>query len=320
MSTSSTPAVAALRAGARWLGPPAEPRDARVAAGLLWYALLLVALRIGAVAFGLLMAAVAVLGAWQAVEVRCRADTRTPVRAGSRSRAPLGEAHRLPASALAGAVALAGVFDARLAGAVIAAAVVISFIVVGALRPGAKDSGTSAPSTEGGPPLLARAGVLMRTWMHVGVAAACASAVAQYSLGAALVLVTAAAAYDAGSYVNAVPREPGLRGPLAGVIAAAAAIFAMTGFSVPPFAPDDAARFVVVAALTLPLGPAIARPITVAALRSAVEPADDDAGSPPADAPKRRGHPVHTEWAVRRLDSLTLTALGWMWGLGIVTI
>ncbi|WP_428115730.1 hypothetical protein [Candidatus Poriferisodalis sp.] len=320
MTTSLTPAAAALRAVARWLGPPTEPRDARVTAGLLWYATLLVALRIGALAFGLLMTAIAVLGAWQAVVVRCRAHGAATPRAGSKSPAPLSEAHRLPACALAGAVALAGVFNTRLAGAVIAAAVGISFVVVGALRPGSGPSGTSAPPSGATPNVLARAGVLMRTWMHVGVAAACAAAVARYSLGSALVLVSAAAAYDAGAHANAAPRVWGLRGPLAGVIAAAAAIFALTGLSVPPFAPDDAARFVVVAALTLPLGPAIARPVTVAALRSPVGPADHAKAAPLADADRRWGHPLHTEWAVRRLDSLTLTALGWMWGLGIVTI
>ncbi len=309
-----------MRAAARWLGPPTERRDARIPAGLLWYATLLAALRFGALAFGLLMTAIAMLGAWQAVVVRCRAHAGTATDAGSESPAPLSEAHCLPASALAGAVALAGAFNTRLAGAVIAAAVGISFIVVGALRPGSRGSGTSEASAGRGPPVLARSGVLMRTWMHVGVAAACASAVARYSLGAALVLVTASAAYDAGSYVNSVPRVSGLRGPLAGVIAAAAAIFAMTGLSVPPFAPDDAARFVVMAALTLPLGPAIARPVTVAALRSPAAPQDHATAAPPVDGDRRWGHPLHTEWAVRRLDSLTLTALGWMWGLGIVAI
>lgn len=348
MASSQTPPAAVLRAVALWLGPRVEPGRASIGLGLAWYATLLVALRAGAATFGVLLAVVAVFGAQQAV-VTCSGADVGPAGADTKTSTPsqtsisprhsqvwssLSLAYRFPAAALAGAVALAGVINTRLAGAVIAAAIGTSFVVVAMLRPGRK----GAPASLGHDRrtgMLARAAVLMRTWLHVGVAAACAAAVARHSLGAALVLVTATGAYDAGAYLTAAGRPPGFRGPLVGVFTAAAVIFACTGASVPPFAPSDALRFAIVAALTLPLSTAIARPVTAGALDSRPVPAHlqdaSGAGPPQAPIPRRRrigglagrlfnSNRVNSEWAVRRLDSLTLTALGWMWGLGLIAV
>ena len=184
------------------------------------------------------------------------------------------------------------------------AAVIASFIVVGLLQGGRGAARGARPRQDLPPATLARTGLLVRCWMQVGVAAACAAAVARYSSGAALVLVAAAASYDAGAYLTAAERRPGLRGPLVGAVAAAAAVFALTGVSVPPFAPADAIGYGVIAALTLPLGPALARTIIA-----------------PAEHSGRRGlERLHSPWAVRRLDSLSITALAWMWGLGLLVI
>ena len=314
-----------------WLGPAVALRDASIGAGFLWYAALVGAIWAGALTFGLLMTVIAVLGAWQAASVR-GADAMSEPDGDDvpASFATLEVSHRLPAAALAGAVAFAGVLDTRLVGAVLGAAVIASFIVVGALRAGRSGAGATAGDNALPPAVLARAGLLIRTWMLVGVAAACSAAIARYSLGAALVLVTAAAAYDAGAHVTAAGRPPGVRGPFVGVVAAVIAIFALTGLSVPPFAPSDVIEFGALAALTLPVGPAVARPITAFAARPRRRladspnpvnqaPADSRAGQRPR-ARERVWLRLSGEWAVRRIDSLSLTALAWMWGLGLLAV
>ena len=287
--------------------------------------------------FGLAVSAVAAGGAWQAASVRSSFDaTPRASRDQTGTTGVRGEArYRLPAAALAGAVGLAGVVDTRLAGAVLGAAIMASFIVVGLLGGDRSAPRGARPRRDLSPAMLARTGLLVRCWMQVGVAAACAAAVARYSLGAALVLIAAAASYDAGAYVTAAERRPGLRGPFVGAVAAVAAVFALTGVSVPPFAPADAVRYGVVAALTLPLGPAMARTITTPADRSDVRSADartPEARTPaspatgdPAEHSGRRGlermqSRLRAPWAVRRLDSLSITSLAWMWGLGLLAI
>ncbi len=315
-----------------WLGPAVALPDASIGAGFLWYAALVGAIWAGALTFGLLMTAIAVLGAWQAASIRGGADAMSQPDGDDTPAvfATLEVNHRLPAAALAGAVGFAGVLDTRLAGAVLGAAIIASFIVVGALRAARNGAGATASEDALPPAVLARAGLLIRTWMHVGVAAACSAAIARYSLGAALVLVTAAAAYDAGAHVTAAGRPPGVRGPFVGVVAAVIAIFALTGLSVPPFAPSDVIEFGALAALTLPIGPAVARPITAFAARPRHRladspnpvnqaPADSRAGQRPR-ARERVWLRLSGEWAVRRIDSLGLTALAWMWGLGLLAV
>ena len=317
-------------AAAQWLGPAVALSDAGIGAGLIWFAALIGALRAGAAAFGLAMTATAMLGAWQAASVRGRAEAPRPSAGIEGVSAPptLPRSHRLPAAALAGAVGFAGVLDTRLAGAVVGAALLASFIVVGALRPRCPVAAASAEPT---PPLpiLVGAGLLIRTWMQVGVTAACSAAVARYSLGGALVLVSAAAAYDAGAHLSAAGRSPGLQGPLVGAVAAAVAVFGLTGLSVPPFAPSDALTFGVLAAVTLPLGPAVARPNTALAARRGQAPSEAPDSAVRADAGaawaalgwhERIWRRMTGEWAVRRLDSLSVAALAWMWGLGLLAI
>lgn len=329
------PARPRTSTAAQWLGPAVALGDATISGGLIWFAGLIGALWAGAVTFGVAMTAVAMLGAWQAAGVRSRAGATHPSSSGTRTRPQVAESpvlpqsHRLPAAALAGAVGFAGVLDTRLAGVVVGAAVAASFIVVAALRP--RRPRVAVPGGQASPlRFLAGAGLLVRTWMQVGVASACLAAVARYSLGAALVLVSAAAVYDASAHLSASGRQPGLRGPLMGAVAAVIAVFALTGLSVPPFAPTDVIKFGVVAALTLPLGPALARPNTLFAARrehlQADEPnansrlAADRGATEPAGALGRARQRLAGEWAVRRLDSLSVTALAWMWGLGLLAI
>lgn len=301
------PARPRTSAVAQWLGPAVALGDASIGAGLLWFAALIGALWAGAVTFGLTMTAIAMLAGWQAASARGpAAPTRQSSSGDVSAAAPvLPPSHRLPAAVLAAAVGFAGVLDTRLAGAVVGAAALASFIVVAALRP-RHSSGANRPAGHALPlPVLAAAGLLIRSWMQVGIAAACSAAVARYSLGAALVLVCATAAYDASAHLSASGRPPGLRGPSAGVTGAALAIFALTGLSVPPFAPSDVIGFGVLAVLTLPLGPALARPNTA---------------SDTPDGPRRAWRRLTREWAVRRLDSLSVTALAWMWALGLLAI
>lgn len=298
----------------------------------MWLAALIAALWASAAVFGLAVSAVAALGAWQVAGVRSGIDEASRTRATQTGAAAVegDPRHRLPAAVLAGAVGFAGVFDTRLAGAVLGAAVVASFIVVSTLG-GSHPAGGNARPRRGVPPsVLARAGLLVRCWMQVGVAAACAAAVARYSTGAALVLVSAAACYDAGAYVTAADRRPGLRGPVAGVAVAVVAVFALTGVSVPPFSPSDVIRYGALAALTLPLGPALARSVTVGEARLGMRPPGAPAtANPVAGGPAEGGRRtalqrtrsrLGTPWAVRRLDSLSVTAPAWMWGLGLLVI
>lgn len=320
-------------AAAQWLGPAVGAGDASILAGLIWFAALIGAVWAGALAFGLLMTATATLGAWQAVAVRshARAAEAQPRRSDGPSDAvPLHPSHRLPAAALAGAVGCAGILDTRLAGAVIAAAVAASFIVVGALRTGGRSAGAARRAPGLPASVVVRAGWFIRAWAQAGVAAACSAAIARHSLGAALMLVIAASAFDAGAYVTAAGRPAGVRGPLVGAVAAASVVFALTGLSVPPFAPSDAIRFGVLAVLALPLGPAAARSMTAFARRPRHQPADssgevrpsrsDASAARGAGGQRRAGTRLVEEWAVRRLDSLSVSSLAWMWGLGLLTV
>ncbi|WP_419842552.1 hypothetical protein [Candidatus Poriferisodalis sp.] len=342
------PAQRRISAAAQWLGPAVALRDASISAGLIWFVALLAALGAGAATFGFAVTGIAMLAAWQAAG----APRGSPNGDAACAARLLPVSYRAPAGVLAGALGSAAVLDTRLAGAVVVAAIAANLLVAIALRlqpstgpaqaasaasrvhqadsadrapPAvAADPTSPAASAVGGvpQPVLVRARWLMCTWLQVGTAAACAAAVARYSLGAALVLVCAAGAYDAGAHLSAAGRPLGLRGPLAGAVAAAIAIFALTGLSVPPFAPDDAVKFGAIAVLTLPLGPAIARPITALASRPA--PRGGDGWDRPVSASSSRRRDAWQrmigEWAVRRLDSLSVTALAWMWGLGLVPI
>ena len=323
---------ASLPAAVLWIGPAVALGDATISAGLIWFGVLIGALWAGALTFGLTMTAIAMVGAWQATSVRSstNAPRSSPGAGGASAQPTLHPSYRLPAAALAGAVGFAGVLDTRLAGAVLGAAVVASFIVVGALKPGRSGTNTLSADHSSPGPFLARAGLLVRTWMQVGVTAACAAAVARYSLGAALVFVSAAAIYDAGNHLSAAGRPPSVRGPLVGVVAAGIAIFALTGLSVPPFAPTDVIRFGLLAAVTLPLGPAIARTNTAIAARPRErlrDGADAASRSAVGRSESRLAGGLHRarqrlrgEWAVRRIDSLSVTALAWMWGLGLLNV
>lgn len=317
-----------------WLAPAVGSGDASILAGLIWFAALIGAVWAGALAFGLLMTATATLGAWQAVAVRSQAGAvEAQQRRGvdpPHDAVPLHPSHRLPAAALAGVVGCAGVLDTRLAGAVIAAAVAASFIVVGALRTGGRAAGAARNAPALPAAVVVRAGWFIRAWAQTGVAAACSAAISRHSLGAALMLVIAASAYDAGAYVTAAGRPAGVRGPLVGVAAAASVVFALTGLSVPPFAPSDAIRFGVLAVLALPLGPAAARSMTAFARRPRHQPADPSGEARPSrsDASAAQGAREHRragtrlaeEWAVRRIDSSSVASLAWMWGLGLLTV
>ncbi len=362
-----------------WLGPGVALRDASISAGLIWFVVQIGALRAGAETFGLTMTAIAMIAAWQSVGVTCSGPA--PRLLGPRSSAAevsaeeaaparpvLPASYRAPAAVLAGAIGCAGVLDTRLAGAVIGASIAVSVLVSSALQPPHSHT-SSAPKARQAPvsrvgvrriaaprfEIPAAAGIvrgylLIRAWMQVGVTAACLAAIAKYSLGAALVLVCAASAYDAGSHLSAAGQPPGLRGPLAGGVAAATVILALTGLSVPPFVPSDVVRFGAIAVLTLPLGPATARSNTALAARktSRLAHGSTQSGSTQSrsnqhgsneSGPKRTAQAddrdvassdvggsqgawqrARREWAVRRLDSLSVTALVWMWGLGLVSV
>lgn len=325
----TTPSRSYAQPGAalRWFGPAVGPADASVIAGLIWFAALVGALWVGALAFGLLVTATGALGAWQAAAVRSRPAAGAAQRrqAGQRQleALPLHHSHRLPAATLAGSVGCAAILDTRLAGAVTVAAVAASFIVVGALRTGGRAG--DAPSAVSA--VVVRAVWFIRAWAQVGIAAGCAAAIARHALGAALVLVIAASAYDAAAYVVAAGRSTGLRGQFAGMAAAACAVFALTGVSVPPLAPSDAVRFGALAAVACPLGPVLARSMTAFARRPTHLPAGASlpqrSAASAAHSGRRRRRAMarlDEEWAVRRIDSLSVASPAWMWALGLLAV
>ena len=111
-------------------------------------------------------------------------------------------------------------------------------------------------------------------------------ATARIELGAAVILVWLAGMFDAGSYLVGAGARRRLTGLVAGITGAVAVIYMAVQLAVPPLEPDTAWQYGVLAAVTLPLGPALA-----AALLS-------DRG-----------------WAVRRLDSLMVTGPLWAWSI-----
>ena len=140
-------------------------------------------------------------------------------------------------------------------------------------------------------PLFAAAGHTVAAAGLCGGAVAALVLLADYEIGAVIILVVLLMVYDASDYVVGSGADNGFEGPLAGALAigAVTAIFAVT--SAPPFRGVDIWSFAVLAAVACPAGQLMASAMLPTARSKAP--------------------------ALRRLDSLLLVAPAWAGLVGL---
>ena len=310
---------------------------------LLWFAAQLVALASNAIAFGILLGVVAGLGGFQNADRRSSAGRRglssqpagrPAARSANQSTGqstnqptnkPAGkqdQTNRLIGAYLSAVFAvmltLSGLVDLRLAGVVITGAVLGSLVVAWqAERVAAKT--------------LTRAGELVLAWLVVGVPACALVALAQESVAGAVVLVCVVFAYEVGASIWAsqnvdllsVLRQNlrrtasnwhQLAGIFAGLLAAAATVFAVTAISLPPYEPTDALRLMLVLLVMLPLGQTI-----VIRYENAVAPLPNSLPNSPLNTPPNtRLGALASPWVLRRLGTAIVLAPTWLWALEVI--
>ena len=140
-------------------------------------------------------------------------------------------------------------------------------------------------------PLLAEAGNSVLAAGVCGGAAASLVLLANYDIGAVIILILFVMVYDASDYIVGSGASNGVEGPLAGGLFIAATTMFVAVTEVPPFRGADVWNFAMLAAVTMPAGQLLA---------SAMLPRAD------AFAP-----------ALRRLDSLLIVAPAWAGLIGL---
>ncbi len=140
-------------------------------------------------------------------------------------------------------------------------------------------------------PLLAAAGHTVLAAGLCGGAAASLVLLADYEIGAVIILLAFVMVYDASDYLVGSGATNGVEGPLAGGLFIAAVSLLMAVTHVPPFRGVDIWSFAVLAAVACPAGQLLA-----------------SAMLPRADAPAP---------ALRRLDSLLVVAPAWAGLIGL---
>lgn len=139
--------------------------------------------------------------------------------------------------------------------------------------------------------LLASAGHTVLSAGLCGGAAASLVLLADYEIGAVIILLVYLMVYDASDYVVGSGATNGIEGPLAGGLFIGAATLLLAELEVPPFRGAEIWNFAVLAAVACPVGQVIA-----------------SAMLPRADVPAP---------ALRRLDSLLVAAPAWAGLLGL---
>jgi hypothetical protein len=192
--------------------------------GLLWALGLLVALLIGRWGLALLFAPVAAVGALQTAKAWQRVDRR-------------------PAELTAGAVAAALPLGAALADWGLGAAVLIGV-------------GASVVTVRGSAMhMVGDAGVTIRCWVFIGLAAAAPVAVYRFDVGAAVALVVLVSAYDSGFYLfGAGARWPAVGGVIGGGLGVAVLSFTLFAVGVGPFDGAEIYLFAAITVVTASLG------------------------------------------------------------------
>lgn len=240
----------------------------RVRLGMAWFASNLVAMLAGVVGLALLYGLTAAVAALQTA--RCwRKQGARP----NRAVAGLGVL----------AMVAAGAFTTGALGAAILA-------LVGAAVHVARSEAASSKRRR---IWLVDAAATVRCALFPGFAAACVVVAARFELGAAIVLVLIAAAYETGDYIVGSGSPNPYEGPVAGAIAILVVSFAVTAAGIKPLGFPAAFVMGALACVLCPLGQLVAS----AVLPSAAAPAS----------------------ALRRIDSLLLLAPAWALGVGWLT-
>jgi hypothetical protein len=243
-----------------------DTQGPRIRLALLWVVLVAVALGFRPLRpFGLatLYAMASGLAAMQVV------DAWHSVRAGADRWVAAAGASAMPVLATLGVRPLGGV---------------LLLTVVGAVLVAAQDRGRETP-------LFAAAGHTVLAAGACGGAAAALVLLADYEIGAVIILITYLMVYDASDYVVGSGATNGVEGPLAGGISIAAVTMLFAVVDAPPFNGVDIWSFAMLAVVACPAGQL---------LGSAMLPRAD------ARAP-----------ALRRIDSLLLVAPAWAGLVGL---
>jgi hypothetical protein len=140
-------------------------------------------------------------------------------------------------------------------------------------------------------PMFAAAGHTVLAAGLCGGAAASLVLLADYEIGAAIILLVYLMVYDASDYVVGSGASNGVEGPVAGGLFIVAVTMLLAVLKVPPFRGVDIWNFALLAAVACPAGQLLA-----------------SAMLPRADAPAP---------ALRRLDSLLLVAPAWAGLIGL---
>jgi hypothetical protein len=226
--------------------------------GFIWFIALVFALVLGPVALGVLFALVSAVGAMQVAKAWGRRRQRSNL---------------LVAGLCGAALPLAAGWGGRTLGLAVLGCVAAS-LVAAARMPGRNR-----------PPLLATAGLTVRSWLFVGGASASVILCAHYDLGAAVALVVLMSAYDAGDYVVGSGAGSVWEGPLGGIATVGVLTFSLFVMNLSPFEGGGVVLYGAVLAVLAPLGQLAA---------SAVLPTADDLAS-----------------GLRRVDSVLLAGPVW---------
>jgi hypothetical protein len=153
------------------------------------------------------------------------------------------QAPNLPvAAACAGLLPLAACFGSEAVGAAVLVATAVSVLVA----PGSVTR------------LLAAAGVTVRSWLFIGIAAASPVLVADIDVGAAVALVLLVSAFECGDYLMGTDARFALTGPLGGAAAVGVLSFSLFAVALPPFGGAAVVPYAVATAVLAPLGQVLA--------------------------------------------------------------
>jgi hypothetical protein len=236
----------------------------RVRLGLLWFLVACTALLFGPPALALVYGAVAAVAA---------AQTAVAFRKVGRF------ANREVAAVVAGALPVTAAVTTGLLGLGILVGVAVTVFLAYSR---AATSRRAAPIPD--------AGLTIRCWLFIGLAASCVVVTDRFTIGGGVGLILLVAAYETGDFLIGSGAQNPYEGPVAGAAAILVVTFAITALGIEPFTFPAAFALGAMAAVLCPMGQLMG---------SAVLP------SVTARAP-----------ALRRLDSLLLLAPAWAFTVG----
>ena len=236
----------------------------KVTLGVLWFVAVVGSLALGWAPLALLFG---IAAGWAALEAAMR--SREAGRAAEPWVAALG----------GGAIGAAGAAGSEYVGGAILLVVVAAAVAAAVTLPRREE-------------VLAAAGATVLSAVPFGLAAACVVLTRDLEIGAAVVLVLFASAYEAGDFLIGSGASNSVEGPLVGVLTIAVTGAIVAVLQVPPFDGAPAFTFAALAAVACPLGQLAC---------SAILPAAD------ARAP-----------SARRIDSLLLLAPAWAFTCGLL--